>query len=117
MAIQREYDDNQAGQSRTGLFIEVVPELLRRIQAAAARRNVPLQEYVGRVLEQSVASETDTDESENEQAGGRLSRAAVDKLLQTREAIMRAHPGQVFEDSVETLRQIREERTRELEQL
>ncbi len=30
---------------------------------------------------------------------------------------MRAHPGQIFEDSVEILRQIREERTRELEQL
>jgi hypothetical protein len=117
MAVQREDDDSQMNQPETGLFISVVPELLERIKEAAARRNLSLQEYVRRVLERSVSSETDTDESENEQASGRLNRAAVDKLLQTREAIMRAHPGQVFEDSVETLRQIREERTRELEQL
>ena len=43
-------------------------------------------------------------------------RAAVEELKHYREAIRRAHPGQVFEDSVELLRQAREERTRELEQ-
>jgi hypothetical protein len=47
---------------------------------------------------------------------GRLNRAAVDKLLQTREAIMRAHPGQVFEDSSELIHQAHEEQSRELEQ-
>jgi hypothetical protein len=47
---------------------------------------------------------------------GRLNRAAVDKLLQTREAIMRAHPGQVFEDSSELIHQAHEERSKELEQ-
>jgi hypothetical protein len=41
---------------------------------------------------------------------------AVDKLLQTREAIMRAHPGQVFEDSSELIHQACEEQSRELEQ-
>ena len=46
-----------------------------------------------------------------------LNRAAADELLRFREEITRAHPGQIFEDSVETLRQIREERTREPEQL
>ncbi len=45
-----------------------------------------------------------------------LNHTAVDELLLFREEIMRAHPGLVFEDSVETLRKIREERTRELEQ-
>jgi hypothetical protein len=47
--------------------------------------------------------------------GGLLNRAEVDDLLRYREEIRRAHPGQVFEDSVELLRQAREERTRELE--
>ena len=47
---------------------------------------------------------------------GRLNRAAVDKLLQTREAIMRAHSWQVFEDSSELIHQAHEERSRELEQ-
>ena len=44
-----------------------------------------------------------------------LDHAAVDRLLRTADAIKHAHPGLVFEDSVETLRQIREERMWELE--
>ena len=116
MATQHEYDDNQEDQSKTGLFIEVAPELLRHIQAAAARRNVSLQEYVRRVLEQSVSSETSIDEVEGGQQRKPINRAAVDELIQYREEIRRAHPGLVFEDSTELLRQAREERTRELEQ-
>ena len=81
-----------------------------------ARAGASWIDSVNRVLEQSVASEENTDETEIEQKSEGLNRAAVDRLLRTREAIMRAHPGQVFEDSVETLRQLREERTRELEQ-
>jgi hypothetical protein len=117
MATQHEYDDDQMNQSKTALLIYVVPELLRQIRETAARHDLSVQEYVNRVLEQSVASKARTDEAEIEQKSEGLNRAAVDRLLRTREAIMRAHPGQVFEDSVETLRQLREERTRELEQL
>lgn len=47
---------------------------------------------------------------------GKLNRAAVDRLLQTREAIMRAHPGQIFEDSSELIHRAHEERSRELKQ-
>lgn len=107
MAMQHRYDDDHEGD----LLINIVPKLRRRIRAAAAQCNLSVQEYVEHILEQMVPPETDVVEK-----SGRLNRAAVDKLLQTREAIMRAHPGQVFEDSAETLRQIREERTRELEQ-
>ena len=46
----------------------------------------------------------------------RLNHDAVEELKRYREKIKRAHPGQVSEDSVELLRQAREERTRELEQ-
>src|SRR5437870_8024320 len=98
MAIQHEYDDDQLDQSRTGLSIDVAPELLERIKEAAVRQKLSLQEYVRRVLERSVSSEADVDEAKDGQTSGRLNRAAVDRLLQTREAIMRAHPGQVFED-------------------
>ena len=51
-----------------------------------------------------------------QQRSGQLNRKAVEELKYYREEIRRAHPGQVFEDSVELLRQAREERTRELEQ-
>src|SRR5204863_6250522 len=110
MAMQQhQYNEDQSG----GLIINIVPELSRRIRKAAAQSNLPVQEYVGQILEQVVPPETNA----TQEGSGRLNRAAVDKLLQTREKIMRAHPGLVFEDAAETLRQAREERTRELEQL
>jgi hypothetical protein len=109
MAMQQhQYNDDPSG----GLIINIVPELSRRIRRAAAQSNLPVQEYVGQILEQVVPPET----NDAQKSSGRLDPAAVDKLLQTREKIMRAHPGLVFEDAAETLRQIREERMRELEQ-
>ncbi len=108
MAMQRQYDDDQTN----GLIINIVPELRRRIKIAAAQNNLSVQEYVERVLEQAVRSETNPIQKRSRG----LNRAAVDRLLQTREAIKRAHPGQVFEDSSELIHQAREERTRELEQ-
>ncbi len=97
---------------RSRLIIDIVPELRRRIKIAAAENDLTVQEYVGRILEQAVPPERDTVQEQY----GRLDRAAVDKLLQTREAIMRAHPGQVFEDSSELIHQAHEERSKELEQ-
>src|SRR5438067_1946920 len=108
MAIQHhQYDDDQT----SGLIINIVPELSRRIKKAAAQSNLSVQEYVGHILEQTVPFEANAEEKRT----GRLNRAAVDELMRYREEIRRAHPGQVFEDSVELLRQAREERTRELE--
>jgi hypothetical protein len=97
---------------RSRLIIDIVPELRRRIKIAAAENDLTVQEYVGRILEQAVPPERN---STREQYGC-LNRAAVDKLLQTREAIIRAHPGQVFEDSSGLIHQAHEERSRELEQ-
>lgn len=114
MAMQQQYDDDQTShpKKRSRLIIDIVPELRRRIKVAAAQNDLSVQEYVGRILDQVVPPEV----SPGQRQYKPLNRAAIDKLLQTREAIIRAHPGLVFEDSVETLRQIREERTRELEQ-
>lgn len=108
MAIQHQYDDDQT----SDFIISIVPELRRRIKKAAAQRNLSEQEYIERVLEEAVPPEA----SSVERQSGGINRAAVDELLKYREEIRHAHPGQVLEDSVETLRQIREERTRELEQ-
>ena len=107
MAMQHQYEDDQT----SGLIINIVPELSKRIRKAAAQSNLSEQEYVERVLEQVVPPEINS-----EQGSRRLSRAAVDKLLQTREAIKRAHPGQVFEDSSELIYQMHEERAQELEE-
>ncbi len=104
----RQYDDDQTDD----IMIHLVPELRRRIKLAAAQSNLSVQEYIERILEQIVPPEA----TSKQKRTGRLNRAAVDKLLQTREAIRRAHPGQVFEDSSELIHQAREERMRELEQ-
>lgn len=106
MAIHQ-HNDDQAN----NLITNIVPELRRRIKIAAAQSNLSEQEYVERILEQVIPSETNF----AQRRSGQLNRAAVDDLLRYREEIRRAHPGQVFENSVELLRQAREERTRELE--
>jgi len=117
MAMQREYDENQIRPShpkiRSRLIIDIVPELRRRIKVAAAQNDLSVQEYVGRILDQAVPPEPEPGQRQRRP----VSRAAIDELLQFREELKRAHPGLVFEDSVETLRQIREERTRQLEGL
>ncbi len=106
MAIHRRNDDQN-----NSFIIKIVPELRRRIKIAAAQSNLSEQEYIEHILEQTIPSETNFAQRRT----GRLNRAAVDDLLRYREEIRRAHPGQVFEDSVELLRQAREERMRELE--
>jgi hypothetical protein len=114
MAMQQGHYDHEDSRpkKRTRLIVDIVPELRRRIKIAAAENDLSVQEYVGRILDQAVPPE----KSSSQRQYGHLDRAAVDKLLQTREAIMRAHPGQVFEDSSELIHQAREERSRELEQ-
>lgn len=107
MAIQRQQDDGQ----RSGLIVNIFPALHRRITKAAAQSDLSVEEYVESILDQVVPPERDFIQHTRG-----LNRAAVEKLLQTREAIIRAHPGQVFEDSSELIHQAREERTRQLEQ-
>ena len=94
-------------------MIDISHELRRRIKIAAAKKELSIREYVEDILEHAVPPETSFLEKRER---GRLNSAAIEDLLKTREEIMRAHPGQVF-DSVETLHQIREERLKELEQL
>ena len=107
MAMQHQHNGDQ----RNDLIINIHPQLRRRLTIAAAQSNLSLEEYVGRILEQVAPPETG---AAKKRRG--LDWAAVAELKRYREEIRRAHPGQVIEDSVELLRQAREERTRELEQ-
>jgi predicted metal-dependent RNase len=104
---QHSNDDHQSD-----LILHIQPPLRRRLRIAAAQSNLSEEEYVGRLLEHVVPPDSEV----VPRRSGQLNRAAVEELKHYREAIRRAHPGQVFEDSVELLRQAREERTRELEQ-
>ncbi len=91
----RQYDDDQTDD----ILIHLVPELRQRIKLAAAQSNLSVQEYIECILEQTVPPEAIS----KQKRIGRLNQVAVDELLQTLEAIRRAHPGQVFEDSSEPI--------------
>jgi predicted metal-dependent RNase len=108
MAMQHQHNDDQTND----LIINIHPQLRRRLTIAAAQSNLSLEEYIGRILEQIVPPEN----SVAQKRSGQLNRAAVEDLKRYREEIRRAHPEQMFDDSVELLRQAREERMRELEQ-
>lgn len=108
LAMQQHLNDDHL----SDLILHIEPPLRRRLRLAAAQSHLSEEEYVGRLLEHVVPPESES----VQQSSGPLNRAAVEELKQYREAIRHAHPGQVFEDSVELLRQAREERMRELEQ-
>jgi len=115
MALQHHYGDNNPhipGEP-SQLLIDISPELGRRIGMAAALNNLSVYEYVGRILDQTVPSESSLIRRKR---GHGLNQEAVEDLLRTSDEIMSKHPDVVYEDSVEILRQIREERMRELEQ-
>ena len=114
MAMQSQYSDDQRGLpgKRLRLIIDITPELSQRIEMAATQNGLSVDEYVENILEQTIPPQTNLTQRRRG-----LNKEAVEDLLQFQEAIKHAHPDVVFEDSVETLRQIREERTKQLEQL
>jgi len=117
MALRKEdldEDDEQKdnARKRSRITIDVSPELRRRIKLAALEEDLSIGEYLGRILEQNVPEEGTTTRQRRP-----ATRKMSEELRQLREAIMQDRNGQPFEDSTEMIRQMREERSRELEQL
>lgn len=103
---------NDTGEQRTKLVLDITPALRKRIERAAARGDLSAAEYAARLLERTVPEEEEEQQhNEPQTQGRRLTPEDVDLLMQTRDAI--SH-GRVFEDSVELIRQMREERTEHL---
>jgi len=111
MAMQQ-YNDSQGQPYREPLILDLDAELMRRIRFAAARNRQTVDTYVEKILDQTVPDEASTQEAQTRK---KLSAEAIEELFRASDEIMRAHPGVIY-DSVETLRQVREERDRELEQ-
>lgn len=98
-------------QSREENFtISVLPELSQRIRRAAEEKGISAQNYIEQVLDQVVPQKVS-----RRVRRGHLNRAAVNDLMQFQSYMKEKYADQVFEDSVELLNQIREERMRELE--
>src|SRR5436190_4990023 len=119
MAVRRqdfhEDEDEDMGDNakkRTRITIDVSPEMRRRIKMAALQNDLSVGEYIGRILEQNVPDET-TKTLQRRPA----TRMMLEELRQVRDAIMQDRKGQPFEDSTEMIRQMREDRSKELDQL
>lgn len=120
MALRKQDFDNddeqqEAGTStmkRSRITIDISPELRRRIKVAASQRDLSISEYLGQILEENVPDETSM-----RQPGRPVTQETIERLRRIRKKILQDRQGKLFEDSTEMIRQMREERSRELEQL
>jgi hypothetical protein len=119
MALRKQHfhdDDEDREQithtdKRSRLTFDIKPELRRRIRILAAQNDLSIGEYLEPFLEQYLP-QVDTRQQRRPATPKML-----EELRQVREQIMQEREGKLFEDSVEMIRQMREERSRELEQL
>jgi hypothetical protein len=95
---------------RSRITIDISPELRRRIKLAALQHDLSIGEYVGDILEETVPKEENTIPPERRP----VTREAFERLMKFREKLLKETKGELFDDSVEILRQQREERTRQL---
>ncbi len=117
MAVQRhEFDSNsqpnQKQAKRSRITFDVSPELRRRIKVAAAQQNASIGEYLGHIIEEAVPEEI----AKPEQQRRPMTRKSSEKLRTVREKLLADHNGEPFEDSTETIRQMREDRAHYLEE-
>jgi len=117
MAVQRYESDSNSQQDqkqakRSRITFDVSPELRRRIKVAAARQNASIGEYLGHIIEAAVPEEI----AKPEQQRSSITRKSSDKLRTIREKLLADHNGEAFEDSTETIREMREDRVHYLEE-
>jgi len=98
---------------RSRITIDVSPELRQRIKMAAAKSGTSINDYVGSILEEHVPQAETTFQS----PGHPVTYEAIARLRQLREKIVEEHGGKPFDDINETIRQMREERSQQLEEL
>src|SRR5207248_10786659 len=111
--LYEDYDKGNQAMKRSRITIDVSPELRRRIKKAATENEVSISEYLGRILDEKVPRETNLIQIEEKP----LTREKLERVLRVREEIIAHTGGYTFEDSTEVVRQMREERSRELEEL
>ena len=113
MAVRKQEHDDDHTENETQITLQISPRLQRRIQRAIADSDQSVQEYLENVLEQTIPTEDD----EADQAQRKpVSKETLAKILQASDEIMQRTRGQIFEDPVEVIRKMREERTQELGQ-
>ncbi len=118
MALREEDLGNNKGQTvhttkRSRITIDLSPELRRRIKMAALQHDLSISEYAGRILEQAVPKEVNTEQRHHRP----ITPEAIERLKRISEQIMQDRGGKLFENTAEMIRQMREERSKYLEEL
>jgi predicted DNA binding CopG/RHH family protein len=119
MALRKEdfHDDEEQQENntmkRSRITIDISPELRRRIKVAASQRDLSISEYLGNILEENVPEEAIIKQRQRKL----LTRETLEHVYEVHEQIMEHTNRGVFEDSAEIIRQMREERSQELDQL
>jgi|GEM_PF-1749539 hypothetical protein len=101
--------DNQQFISQERIPVEISRQLYYRIKAEATRRHIPTRQYLEDLLDETVPESTDVITP-----GHPPTQENLDKLKEISERLYRENNYQFFEDSVEVIREMREERLREL---
>lgn len=94
---------------RDSVIIEVSRGLRRRVKAEATRKHLTISEYLEQLLDEMVP-EID----ERLKSGHPLTQETLDKMKEVREELFRRNNYQYLGDSVKEIRQMREERIRQL---
>lgn len=111
--IDDAYDEEyHTMKERTRITIDINPELRQRIKLAAFQNNTSIREYLGSILEDAVPREISYSREKKP-----LTREKLEQVLRVRERIIENTGGYTFDDSTEIVRQMRDERTKEQEQL
>jgi len=118
MAVRKEAFDNdddqqkQRNTKRSRITFDVSPELRRRIKVAATQNNLSIGDFLGRIIEQKHPAETSLTSRQRRPPTQNM----LDELDQISDLIMQDSEGKLFENLTEEMRQMREERSQELEQ-
>ncbi len=118
MALREEDLDSNKGQTvhtpkRSRITIDVSPELRRRIKLAALQNDLSISEYVGDILEEVVPKEASIEQRQHRP----ITPEAIERLKRISEQIIQDRGGKLFENTAEMIRQMREERSKYLEEL
>ncbi len=103
--------DTQDQPDRSQLIIDINPDLRHRLEMVAEQHDTSLREYIETLLERIASRDT------NIQHRKPMSPESFQELLRLREQIKHNHPGQIFDDSTDMIREMREERSRYLGEL
>lgn len=104
----RTMENNQSVQ-RDQITLEVSQDLRRRIKAAATRKRITINEYLEQLLDEMVP-----EINEIARAGHPPTRENIERLRELREELFRKNNYQFLGNSVEEIREQREERLKQL---